>query len=111
MLYTCFFMEKDFELTGLFEMYGNLLTEHQKELFDLYFGCDLSLGEIAEIKKISRQSVNDGLKKAKEILLETENKLGLFGKISRVIAETEKGEKSGDYKSAVLNIKSLLEEV
>ncbi|MCI5837889.1 MAG: DNA-binding protein [Christensenellaceae bacterium] len=104
-------MEKDFELTGLFGLYGNLLTEHQKELFDLYYGCDLSLGEIAEIKKISRQSVNDGLKKAKEVLFETEEKLGLYKKISLIKTETEKARDCGDYKSAVNNIKSLLEEV
>ena len=103
-------MEKDFELIGLFGIYGNLLTEHQKELFYLYYECDLSLGEIADIKKISRQSVNDGLKKAKEILLETERKLGLHKKISSAIIEAEKAEESGDYQSAVKNIKSVLED-
>ena len=41
----------------LFAEYSSLLSPAQKEIFDMYFGMDLSLGEIAEIKEISRQSV------------------------------------------------------
>ena len=77
-------MDKDLKLIELFGLYGNLLTEHQKDLFNLYYECDLSLGEIAEIKSISRQSVNDGLKKAKEVLVSAEKKLG-FAKKTREI--------------------------
>ncbi|MBQ7164325.1 MAG: hypothetical protein IJR61_03240, partial [Clostridia bacterium] len=65
MLYT-FLMDKELRLIGLFGLYKNMLTENQKDLFNLYYECDLSLGEIAEIKGVSRQSVNDGLRKAKE---------------------------------------------
>ena len=94
MLYTCF-MEKDLRLIGLFGIYGNLLTEHQREIFGLYYECDLSLGEIAEIKGISRQSVNDGLRKARDLLLSTEEKLGLmkkFSAIESIVSRAEKGE-------------------
>ena len=79
-------MDKDLKLIELFGLYGNLLTEHQKDLFNLYYECDLSLGEIAEIKSISRQSVNDGLKKAKEVLVSTEKKLGFARKTSLIYA-------------------------
>ena len=43
-------MEKDYIFTELFEIYKELLTKNQKEIFDLYYLKDLSLTEIAEIK-------------------------------------------------------------
>ena len=77
-------MDKDLQYVKLFGIYGNLLTEHQKDLFNLYYECDLSLGEIAEIHGISRQSVNDALKKSREILLDIESKLGFLDKFSKI---------------------------
>ena len=64
----------------LFAEYSSLLSPAQKEIFDMYFGMDLSLGEIAEIKEISRQSVSDALSKAKKQLVSLEEKLGLCRK-------------------------------
>ncbi len=110
MLYT-FVMEKDFTVIGLFGLYGNLLTEHQKELFNLYYECDLSLGEIADIKGISRQSVNDALKKSREILTQTENSLKMYEKFSLISQVVEYAENSGEYKTAIEKIKNSLEEV
>ena len=46
-------------LIGLFDEYRMLLTENKREIFDMYYQLDLSLGEIAEIKGVSRQSVSD----------------------------------------------------
>ena len=110
MLYTCF-MDKNLKLIHLFGLYGNLLTEHQKDLFNLYYECDLSLGEIAEIKNTSRQSVNDGLRKAKEMLIGAEERLGFaekFGEIKKILDKAEKGcISSGE---ALAEIGRLLEE-
>lgn len=64
----------------LFAEYSSLLSPAQKEIFDMYFGMDLSFGEIAEIKEISRQSVSDALSKAKKQLVSLEEKLGLCRK-------------------------------
>ena len=64
----------------LFAEYSSLLSPAQKDIFDMYFGMDLSLGEIAEIKEISRQSVSDALSKAKKQLVSLEEKLGLCRK-------------------------------
>ena len=44
-----------YRMTMLFDFYGELLTERQKEFFDLYYNEDLSLAEIAENAGISRQ--------------------------------------------------------
>ncbi len=71
-------MEKDLNYSELYEVYKNLLTENQSEVFNLYYLCDLSLGEISEIKGISRQGVSDTLSKTRELLVDYENKLELL---------------------------------
>lgn len=68
-------MAKDFAYIELFEQYKSLLTEKQQKIFNDYFLLDLSLGEIAEMNGISRQSVNDTIKKAKEQLMHFETVL------------------------------------
>ena len=50
--------EKEGEFIELFDVYGELLTENQKEVCRSYLEYDLSLGEIAEDKGVSRQSVS-----------------------------------------------------
>lgn len=112
MLYTFVFMDKDFSLIGLFGLYGNLLTEHQQDLFNLYYECDLSLGEIAEIKGISRQSVNDGLKKAREILLDTESKLAFMRKLTSLQNCLTRAEAEASEQTArlIADIKTALED-
>ena len=60
----------------LLDYYGELLTEKQRNYFDLYYNQDLSLGEIAEEVGISRQGVHDFLAKAEASLLNMEEKLG-----------------------------------
>ncbi|MCK4648332.1 YlxM family DNA-binding protein [bacterium] len=67
----------------LFDFYGLLLTERQKEFVKLYFCDDLSLGEIAQRFRISRQAVYDTLKKARESLEEYEKKLSLARELKR----------------------------
>ena len=55
----------DLHFLRLWDIYNPILTEHQREITDLYFNCDLSLAEIAEQKGCSRQSVSDTLNKAR----------------------------------------------
>ena len=71
-----------FHMSMLFDFYGELLTEKQKELFDLYYNEDLSLTEIAEHAGISRQGVRDAIVRSETILRETEDRLGLVKKYS-----------------------------
>ena len=80
-------------MTLLFDFYGELLTEKQKELFDLYYNDDLSLAEIAETAGISRQGVRDAIVRAEATLRDTEDKVGLVQKYAGL---TEKIEKIGD---------------
>ena len=60
---------------GLWDAYGPLLTDSQREMCELYFLCDLSLSEIAEEKGISKQAVSDTLKKSRELLDSYEERL------------------------------------
>ncbi|MDR0249235.1 MAG: YlxM family DNA-binding protein [Oscillospiraceae bacterium] len=67
----------------LLDFYGELLTERQREFFDLYHNGDLSLAEIAADADISRQGVRDILVRAEELLLGYEQKLGLVERFCR----------------------------
>ena len=67
-----------YRMTMLFDFYGELLTERQKEFFDLYYNEDLSLAEIAENAGISRQGVRDVIVRAEAILTDLEDKTGLI---------------------------------
>lgn len=61
----------------LYDFYGELLTEHQKEIYEQFILEDLSLGEIARDAGISRQGVHDLVKRCDRALQEYEDKLHL----------------------------------
>ena len=70
-------MAKNMEIALLLDFYGEMLTEKQKDMVELYYNDDLSLSEIAENAGISRQGVRDSIKRAEGQLLEMEGRLGL----------------------------------
>ncbi|MEG0012559.1 MAG: sigma factor-like helix-turn-helix DNA-binding protein [Cellulosilyticaceae bacterium] len=76
-------MEKFVEITYLFDFYQELLTEKQRELITEYYFNDLSLGELATMYNISRQSIFDTIKKAQQKLIDYENKLQLWEKYKK----------------------------
>lgn len=73
-----------YRMTMLFDFYGELLTERQKEFFDLYYNEDLSLSEIAENAGISRQGVRDVIVRAEGIMQEVEDKTNLIRRFEQV---------------------------
>lgn len=82
-------MEKILEQTLLYDFYGELLTEHQRQIYeDVVFG-DFSLSEVAEAHHTSRQSVHDLIRRCSRSLQEYEDKLGLVKKFetTRVLVE------------------------
>lgn len=77
-------MDKLLEDTLLFDFYGELLTDNQKRVYEDSVLNDLSLSEIADDQKISRQGVHDTLVKAKAALTGYEEKLGLVKKFTEI---------------------------
>jgi len=76
-------MKNLLEIGFLFDTYGNLLTEKQREIIELYYHYDLSLGEISEQLHISRQGVYDSIKKSQQLLRDYEQRLGFLAKLNR----------------------------
>ena len=70
-------MSKNLEISVLLDYYGGMLTDKQRDVIDLYYNQDLSLAEIAEHEKISRQGVRDNIKRGEAYLLELEENLHL----------------------------------
>ena len=64
------------EIVLLYDYYGDLLTDRQKECFELRYYQDLSLGEIASELGISRQGVHENLSRAEALLRNMEAKTG-----------------------------------
>ncbi len=76
-------MEKIFEQGLLYDFYGELLTPHQRSIYEDAVFNDMSLGEIAEERGISRQGVHDLIKRCDKILQGYESKLHLVAKFAR----------------------------
>ncbi len=68
---------------ALFERYGALLTEHQKEVVDLHLRSDWSLAEIASHQGTSRAAVHDIVRRSVQALQEYERRLGLLAESAR----------------------------
>ena len=77
-------MNKFLEQALLFDFYGELLTDHQKEIYEQFALEDLSLSEIAEMKGISRQGVHDLIKRCNKMLEGYEEKLHLVEKFLNI---------------------------
>ena len=91
-LYTFFMgdnMDKNIEISMLYDIYGKLLTSRQQEIFEEYYLYNLSLREIAENKKISYQAVRDSIK-ASETALEN------FESVTHTLELREKMNKAYD---------------
>ena len=83
-------MDKILEQTLLFDFYGELLTSHQRDIYEQVVFDDYSLSEVAEEHGISRQGVHDLVRRCDKALHEYENKLGLvarFQETKRLVEE------------------------
>ena len=82
-------IEKTINISHMFDYYGGLLTERQRDVIDLYYNDDLSLGEIAHLIGITRQGVRDAIKKGEALLTYYEQILGVAGKFDTVTEAAE----------------------
>ena len=77
-------MAKNLEISLLLDFYGDMLTEKQRDVVELYYNEDLSLSEIAAHSGITRQGIRDSIKRAESVLLDLEERLGLARKFRQI---------------------------
>lgn len=117
-------MDKDIVYKSLlYDFYGELLTDKQKSIVDMYYNNDLTLSEISEQIGISRQGVYDTLRRADNTLKDYENKLGLvekflsqktfLSKISIMLDEVliSKDESIENLRSKIVDIKNIVKKL
>ncbi len=110
-------MEKFVERTLLYDFYGELLTEHQRSVYEDAVFDDLSLSEIARDKGISRQGIHDLIKRCDKILSEYEERLHLVERFLRIkedirsIKELTRKETVGTTESKMEKINSIASDI
>jgi len=77
-------MAKNLEVSMLYDFYGAVLTEKQRDVIELYYNEDLSLAEIAQNEGITRQGVRDAIKRAEQQMFDMEEQLGLVRRFHRI---------------------------
>ncbi|MDR0905872.1 MAG: hypothetical protein LBN00_06830 [Oscillospiraceae bacterium] len=74
-------------ISRLLDWYGPLLTEKQREYLECYYNDDLSLSEVADNFGVTSQGAHDIISRARNKLINTENKLGLMARFGDVEVE------------------------
>ncbi|WP_058990096.1 YlxM family DNA-binding protein [Anaerococcus rubeinfantis] len=77
-------MEKLVQVARLFDTYGSLLNEKQKDVINCYYNEDLSLNEIAQNNNKSKQAISDMIQRSVDKLFEFENELSLIKKKNKL---------------------------
>lgn len=103
-------LTKNVKLLGLYDLYGNLLTERQRQVFDLYALKDLSLKEVADVLKITRQAVKFALDSIEKSLNHYEEILKIKEKFDILKNELNEIKEISDEKLAQ-KIDKILEEL
>ena len=84
--------DKTLQMTLLFDFFGDLLTEKQREYFDLYYNEDLSLSEIAGNVGITRQGVRDIIVRAEAQLTDYEERTGIVARFMQRSSDIDRAE-------------------
>lgn len=112
---------KNLKVALLLDFYGEMLTEKQREVIDLYYNQDLSLAEIAEIAHITRQGVRDSIKRGEGMLFEFEERLHLaqrfsemeqgLGQISAMCAQLRQYGSRHVYSQQIISLTNQIDEI
>lgn len=94
---------KNLDYALLLDVYGSMLTEKQRNVMELYYWEDFSLGEISQSEGVTRQAVRDSIKRSEQLLNDFEAKLCLAEKITKcresfeeiyILAEKEENDRA-----------------
>ena len=88
------------EMTLLFDYYGELLTQRQRDCLDMRYNQDMSLGEIAQELVVSRQGVFDTLNRAETLLRNMEEKTGFLRRDEKVRSTAQRIVRAAEMLSA-----------
>lgn len=99
---------KDLDISLLLDLYGGLLTEKQRSFLEFYYNDDLSLAEIAENEGITRQGVYDIVKRAKDQLVNYEEKLLINQRFSKISSQVDDILSGKDCFACAENIKRII---
>lgn len=115
--FECDELDEIVHLSILYDFYGDMLSEHKKQIFEDYILNDLSLSEIAKEKGISRQGVYDIVKRCSRELQDYEDRLSLISrfrlikeKLSKIKTIAYIIEKEGDM-SPIKEIETLADDI
>ena len=86
-------MDKIIEKNMLYDFYGELLTEHQRAIYEEAVFGDYSLSELSESYGITRQGIHDLLKRCDKILNDYESRLHLVEKFKSIRKDAEEIER------------------
>ncbi|MCR5692075.1 MAG: DNA-binding protein [Eubacterium sp.] len=107
-------MDEIVEYSYLYDFYGGLLKENHRLIFEDYILNNLSLGEIARDRDITRQGVHDTIKRCKKKLRDYEDKLQLVKKFEITkdkLQEIEEIASQGQDKERAKSISKLAQEI
>ncbi len=81
---------KNLKISYLLDFYGNLFTDKQREILEMYYQEDMSLSEISESVGITRQGVYDNIKRCEKEIVSMESKLCLMDRFFEISASLDK---------------------
>lgn len=102
-------MEKIVERAMLYDFYGQLLTEHQRTIYEDVVMNDMSLSEVADEHGISRQGVHDLIKRCDSTLISYEEKLKLLERFLLIKEQMELLQDTA--KNVTLSREALIEKI
>jgi len=104
-------MDKIIERGMLYDFYGELLTDHQKQVYEALVYNDMSLSEIGDEYNISRQGAHDLIKRCDKLLSNYEDKLHLISKFQTIKSKIELIESSTNDETVKKLAYQILEEI
>ena len=107
-------MEKIVKVAQLYDMYGALLNEKQRDVINCYYNEDLSLQEIADNDGRSKQAISDMINRSVDKLFEFENELSLLKSKTELKAslfEIRELIESSNNKEAIQKLTELIENI